>query len=64
MRRVKWDELSHYRQPSKRKKLPRRAKRSKWEIRNSILFIKMMDEYLQKNGILIKTGKRRYRMRL
>jgi len=63
MRRVKWDELSHYRQPSKRKKLPRRAK-SKWEIRNSILFIKMMDECLQKNGILIKTGKRRYRMRL
>ena len=53
MRRVKWDELSHYRQPSKRKKLPRRAK-SKWEIRNSILFIKMMDEYLQKNGIFIE----------
>ena len=62
MRRVRWNELKRFSHP--RKRLPRRRAKSKWEIRNSILFIKLKDAYLEKNGILVKVGKRRYRMNL
>lgn len=47
-----------------RKKIPKGRPTSDWKLRNSIIFIKRRDEYLQKEGILVRTGRRSWRLNL
>jgi hypothetical protein len=41
----------------------RRRPTERWKILDSIIFIRARDEYLQKEGILVKTGERKWRVR-
>ena len=45
-------------------KAVKRKPTSEQEFINSIIYIKMRDEYLQNEGILVKIGKRRYRFNI
>jgi len=44
------------------KKTVRRRPVPKWKLIDSIIYIKMRDQYLQENGILQKLGKRRWKL--
>ena len=48
--------------PMPRKKPIRRRPVSDEELANSIKFIKMRDAYLQREGILVRTGGRNWRL--
>lgn len=48
--------------PIPRKKPIRRRPVSDEELANSIKYIRMRDVYLQKEGILVQTGERRWRL--
>lgn len=47
-----------------RKKIPKGRPTPKWKLEDSIIFIKKREEYLQEEGILVRTGKRTWRLNL
>lgn len=59
MRKIKFQEWNK-RNFVIKKRLPRRRPKHEWELINSIIFIKMRDEYLKRRGIIVRVGKRRY----
>lgn len=46
------------------KKAVRRRPIAKWKLLDSIIYIKMRDQYLQETGILQKVGRRRWKLRI
>lgn len=46
------------------KRVIRRRPVPEWKLIDSINYIRMRDKYLQDNGILTRTGKRRWRLKL
>ncbi len=48
--------------PPARTRPVRRRPVSKEKLSNSIRYIKMRDRYLQKNGILVRTGERSWKL--
>ena len=61
MRRIKLDEWCA-RPPGDRRseKKVRRRPTPGWKIMDSIIYIRMRDEYLAREGILVKTGEREW----
>jgi len=41
----------------------RRRPIQKWKLMDSIIYIRMRNEYLEREGILVKVGDRRWRLR-
>lgn len=65
MRRVKLREWSGRRPGDGRpEKKARRRPTPRWKIKDSIIYIRMRDEYLEREGILVKVGERRWRLRV
>jgi len=65
MRRIKLDEWCA-RPPGERRseKKIRRRPTPLWKIRDSIIYIRMRDEYLAREGILVKTGERKWYLKV
>ncbi len=63
MRRIKLEEWCEQKS-THRQKLPKGRPTPRWKLTDSIKYIKMRDQYLRKNGILVKVGKRRWKLNL
>ncbi len=71
MRRIRLDEwinatevgkgISNHEERSPNKK--RRRPIQKWKLLDSIIYIRMRNDYLEREGILVKVGDRKWRLR-
>ena len=62
MRKIKLDEWIEGSSEIPSKKKTKRKLTPRWKLLDSIKFIKMKDKYLKEKGVLVKKGKRKYRL--
>ncbi len=62
MRTIRLEEWED--RPEKHSRAPRQRPTPRWKMEDSIEYIKMRDRYLQEQGILVRLGKRHWRLRV
>ncbi len=64
MRKVTLEEWIEKTPKRRRKKLPKTRPTPNWKLSDSIKYIKRRDKYLQEEGILVKIGERKWRLKV
>ncbi len=62
MRKMKLEDIEKNNEPIPKEKKVRRRPTPKWKLIDSIKYIKMRNEYLREEGILVKKGEMKWKL--